>query len=496
MSGTRSSHTIGTRARNQELSRTSEFPALDPADLGRVRAALQAADPQGRLAPIGLRRVIIGPDALPMLPAVVGDIARGSRVVLVMDRTPMRRSGHDLKPAVAGLLRERFALEAVIVGAERREIHGDERDLAEVRAAVTGAGCVVALGSGTITDLCKEGTRQAGSPPLIAVQTAASVNAFSDDMAVLVKSGTKRTGASRWVDALLIDLQILAGAPLPMTLAGFGDLVSVWTAPADWHLASLLGMDPTYHPAPVAMLKDPARALLTHAGGLAGGQLDALDHLARVLTLSGFTMGVAGTTAPLSGTEHMISHLIDMEAMQRGRSAVLHGAQVAAAVIVAAAAWQVFLNELDVQGADLDRAFPSPEDVEPVVRAAFVTIDPDGRIGAECWGDYRKKLQRWHDARSHVEAFVRNWPVHRTALAGMTAPPAQIAAALRAAGAPVRFSDLDPPVPLEVVRWALLHCHFVRSRCALVDLLFFLGWWDAGFVERLLEVSRAAGGGL
>jgi glycerol-1-phosphate dehydrogenase [NAD(P)+] len=298
------------------------------------------------------------------------------------------------------------------------------------------------------------------------------------------------------VDALLVDLQILAGAPLPMTLAGFGDLMSVWTAPADWHLASLLGMDPAYHPAPVALLKDPARALLTHAGGLAGGQLDALDHLARVLTLSGFTMGVAGTTAPLSGTEHMISHLIDMEAMQQGRSAVLHGAQVAVAVIVAAAAWQVFLDELDVQGADLDRAFPSPEDVEPVVRAAFATIDPNRRIGAECWGDFRKKLQRWHAARSDVEAFVRNWPAHRTALAAMTTPPDRIAAALRAAGAPVRFSDLDPPVPPEVVRWALLHCHFVRDRCALVDLLFFLGWWDAGFVERLLEAARAAGGGL
>ena len=478
------------------MSRTPEFPALDPADLGRVRAALQAADPHGRLAPIGLRRVIIGPDALPVLPAVVGEIARSSRVVLVMDRTPMRRGGRDLKPDVTLLLGERFAVDVAVIGADRPEIHGDEHNLAEVRTAVTGAGCVVALGSGTITDLCKEGTRQAGSPPLIAVQTAASVNAFSDDMAVLVKSGTKRTTPSRWVDALLVDLQILAGAPLPMTLAGFGDLMSVWTAPADWHLASLLGMDPAYHPAPVAMLKGPARALLTHAGGLAEGQLDALDHLARVLTLSGFTMGVAGTTAPLSGTEHMISHLIDMEAMQQGRPAVLHGAQVAVAVILAAAAWQVFLNELDVRNADLDRAFPSPEDVEPVVRAAFATIDPDGRIGEECWSDYRKKLQRWHSARPRVEAFIRDWSVHRTALAAMTTPPDRITAALRAAGAPARFSDLDPPVPPDVVRWALLNCHLVRNRCALVDLLFFLGWWDAGFVERLLETARAAGGGL
>ncbi len=474
----------------------SHVPTVDPADLEQVRAVLRAADPENRLAPIGLRRIFVGPDALRALPEMVTETARGPRVVLVMDRTPMRRGDRDLKTDVARLLGERFALSVAVIGADQPEIHGDERDLAEVTAAVNGAGCVVALGSGTITDLCKEGTRQAGNLPLIVVQTAASVNAFSDNMAVLVKSGTKRTMPSRWVDTLLIDLQILADAPLPMTLAGFGDLMAIWTAPADWYLASLLGMDSSYHPAPVAMLREPARALLADAAGLAGRRRDAINHLVRVLTLSGYTMGVARKTAPLSGTEHLISHLIDMAAMQGGRSATLHGAQVAATTILAAAAWQIFLSEFDPYGADLDHAFPDPQDMEPVVRAAFASIDPDGRVGEECWSDYRQKLQRWHAARPRVEAFLRDWPAHRTALAVMTVPPDQIAAALRAAGAPARFSDLDPPVPPEVVRWALLHCHLMRNRCTLADLLFYLGWWNARFVERLLEASRTAGGGL
>jgi glycerol-1-phosphate dehydrogenase [NAD(P)+] len=475
---------------------TAGFPALDPADLERVRAVLRAADPEGRLAPIGLRRIVMGPDALSMLTAVVAEVARGPRVVLVMDRTPMRRGDRDLKPDVARLLRDRFALDEAVIGADRPEIHGDERDLDEVKAAVNGAGCVVALGSGTITDLAKESTRQVGNLPLVVVQTAASVNAFSDDMAVLMKSGAKRTTPSRWVDALLIDLQILADAPLPMTRAGFGDLTAVWTAPADWYLASLLGMDSSYHPAPVALLREPARGLLASADGLGGHRLDAIDRLARVLTLSGFAMGVAGKTAPLSGTEHLISHLIDMEAVQHDRPAALHGAQVAAATILAAAAWQIFIDEFDPSGANLDSAFPDPGETEPVVRAAFASIDPDGRVGEECWSDYRQKLQCWRAARPHVEAFLRNWPSHRTVLRAMTIPPEEIAEALHAAGAPSRFSELDPPVPPEVVRWALLHCHLMRNRCTLADLLFLSGSWDAAFVERLLEASQAVGGGL
>jgi len=474
---------------------------LDPTDLDGIRAVLRAADPgdqahRGRLAAIGLQRIIISPDALLRLPAVVAEISQGPRVVVVMDRTLMLRGVIDLKPHVARLLNDRFAVEVAIIGSNRPEIHSDERDLAEVRAAVDGAGCVVALGSGTITDLCKEATRLAGSPALIAVQTAASVNAFSDDMAVLVRSGTKRTTPSRWVDVLLIDLQILADAPRPMTLAGFGDLMAVWTAPADWYLASQLGMDPAYHPVPVAMLREPARGLFASAAGLASGDLSAIDRLARVLTLSGFTMGVSGTTAPLSGTEHMISHLIDMEAMQRGRPSVLHGAQVAAAVVFAAAAWQFFLDELDMGDADLDGVFPTEAAMEPVVRAAFAPIDPTGRVGGECWSDYRKKLERWHAARPHLEAFIRDWPTHRAALAEMTKPPREIVAALRAAGAPARFSELAPPIPDEVVRWAALHCHLYRNRFALADLLFFLDHWNARAIDRLLEAARAAGGGL
>jgi glycerol-1-phosphate dehydrogenase [NAD(P)+] len=474
----------------------SRFPRVDPTDIDAVTHALRVADPDGRLAPIGLRQILIGTDALRALAAVVAEVTRGPRVVVVIDATPMRRGSDDLKLLVVQILSQQFMTRRVVIGAERRELHGDEHDLTEVARGIEGADCVVALGSGTITDLCKEATRLAGGLPLVLVQTAASVNAFSDDMAVLLRSGTKRTTASRWADALLIDLTILAGAPQEMTLAGFGDLMAVWTAPADWYLASLLGMDDSYHPAPVRMLYGPARALLEAAAGLPELRPDALDHLARVLTLSGFTMGVAGKTAPLSGTEHLIAHLIDMAAIERGHPTALHGAQVAATTILSAAAWQIFLSEFDPARVDLARAFPPAAQMEPVVRAAFAVIDPSGRIGAECWNDYRQKLERWHQARPTVEAFMGDWPAHRAVLAEMTVPPEAIAGALRSAGAPAKLSDLAPGVSPETARWALLHCHLMRNRCTVADLLFFLGSWDTAFMERVLDRARAAGGGL
>jgi glycerol-1-phosphate dehydrogenase [NAD(P)+] len=36
----------------------------------------------------------------------------------------------------------------------------------------------------------------------------------------------------------------------------------------------------------------------------------------------------------------------------------------------------------------------------------------------------------------------------------------------------------------------------MRNRFTLADLLYFAGWWDDFFVERILERARSAGGGL
>jgi glycerol-1-phosphate dehydrogenase [NAD(P)+] len=474
-----------------------KLTGADPTDLGGLRTVLAVADPGARLAPIGMSRVEIGPQALYLLPEVVAGLTGGApRVVLLTDATPMRRGAADLKAEARRLLEGSFETRHAVIGAGRAELHGDEQALAETGAAVAGADCVVVVGSGTITDLSKEATRQAGGVPLVVVQTAASVNAFSDDMAVLLKSGAKRTVPSRWPDALLVDLPTLADAPPEMNLAGFGDLISAWTAPADWYLASAVGMDDSYHPAPIAMLRGQGRALLEEAPRLHARDPQALDRLARVLTLSGFTMGIAGKTAPLSGTEHLVSHLIDMTAEQYGLPLALHGAQIGVAAIPVAAAWEAFLHEFDPSDVAPDSLFPDAARMEALVRKAFAGLDPSGKVGEECWRSYAVKLERWRRARPEVEAFLAAWPEHRAELQGMVLPPERLAGALREAGAPTRFGQLDPPTPEDVARWALASCHLMRDRFTLADLLFFAGWWDEGFVERLLDRARKAGGGL
>jgi glycerol-1-phosphate dehydrogenase [NAD(P)+] len=459
----------------------------DPTNLDTLREALAYTDPEGRLDPIEMSRIEIGRDAIDLLHEVVSELTRGRHVALVSDATLILRNGEHLKERVARTLSEGFELKRSIISAHEEELHADEEALAEVEAAVEGADCVVAVGSGTITDLCKEATARKGNLPLVVVQTAASVNAFAINMSVLLKSGVKRTKVSRWPDALLIDVPTLVGAPPVMTLAGFGDLLAAWTSPADWYLAALVGMDDSYYPAPLTMLFDQAREVTDAAPSIRQREPQAVEKLARCLALGGIAAGVIGKTAPLSGTEHLVSHLLDMVAGMGGLPFNFHGAQVGVATMPVAAAWEELLSGLDPGKIDVDDCFPALEDMESVVRGAFAELDPTGKVGEECWSDYALKLERWRECRPQFEEFLSNWPRYRVELREMVASPERLGKALEEAGAPAHFSELDPPVPEDTAFWALRNCHLMRNRFTIADLLFFIGWWDDAFVKKLLR---------
>lgn len=471
---------------------TAVLPAFD---LDGVRRAL-APEPGTRRQPIGLGEVHIGADALDELVPVVRRLAgdRG-RVAVLVDATPIRRGSADLKQEVAERLGRAVDCRMTVLGSDRPELHADERALAEADAAIAGAAVVVSVGSGTVTDIAKDASHRVGSRAFVVVQTAVSVNAFSDDMAVLLRDGVKRTVPSRWPDALIVDLETIAGAPAAMNQAGFGELTAMFTAPADWYLATALGMDDTWDAGIAATYRDRGPALLAAAPGVATGEPAALGELVSLMTLSGIAMGVAGRTAPYSGMEHTVSHLLDMRAEADGWPLAFHGAQVGVAVAVVATLWRIVLDRLDPESLLAPGAVPAPATMAGRVAAAFGDLDASGRAAAECWNDYRQKLERWSAVQPTLAPVVRDWDRLRSTLGGLLEDPAAIVAGLRAAGAPSRFRDLDPAPDAATVRWALASCHLMRNRFTVADLATFGGLWDQDVVDEVLAAAAAVGGG-
>ena len=277
---------------------------------------------------VPLRAVESGPGALAALPAVLDRFVPIAELALVVDGTPKTyRDGAgaqlDVDAAVRRLLPAGVAVRTVTAVAGE---HGPVLDEATVAAgldAACGASLLLAVGSGTVADLAKQVAAEL-DVPVVVVQTAASVNGYADSLSVLVRNGAKRTAPSTWPQALVVDHDVLRGAPDRLTRAGVGDATAAWTAPADWYLACALGLDRAFDGGVLAPVLDAAEGLLTADPDTP----EALTALVDTLTLGGLAIGATGTTAGLSGCEHLVSHLLDMAAMADGTAHDLHGAQV------------------------------------------------------------------------------------------------------------------------------------------------------------------------
>ena len=435
-------------------------------------------------------RIVIGPDALGGLAALVADIRSPGPIAVVVDRQPMRRAGADLKSGVVELLRAvEPDVRLVALGRAGEELHADAGAIEAAIAGARGSGVVVAVGSGTICDIAKEASRELGVPEVV-VQTANSVNAFSDDMAVLLIHGVKRTVPSHWPAALVIDLTTLADAPAALNRSGVGELVAMFTGPADWRLAGAFAMDPTWDRRVVDLFRDGADALIAAAPGATSADHAAQRTLAELMTLSGLALGIAGRTAPISGTEHTVSHLLDMAAARSGTRTGLHGAQVGVAALAVSIAWERLLGDFDPQ-----RLVEAPARDERAMQGriaeAFRSLDPTGTMAEECWTAYRRKLVRWEAGRAELAAIVRDWDALRADLGTLLGRPVDIAGILRAAGAPATFEELDPPATAATATWALFNGHLMRDRFTIADLAWFGGAWTEDLAAEAIADAAA-----
>lgn len=462
-------------------------------DLNRLRAQLAAAPEASRLTPVGLGGVLLGDGVLSDLPsraaAMLGEFGE---IALLIDRQPMRTAdGTELKPLVAQMLESCGTVRTVALGGDTAEaVHADADTLAIALEAVRSADLLVTVGSGTLTDIGKYVSAKLGGLPHIVVQTAASVNGFGDDQSVLVVEGVKRTTPTRWVDLLIIDSGVIGGAPSKMNRAGLGDLLASYTAPADWLLARQVGQDDSFSPAVVALARDHVDIVLDRAAGIGHGEAGALEALGAALTLSGIAMGAAGKTAPGSGMEHTSSHLIEMT--DHGTSA-LHGAQVGVLSVLAACLWRIVRTDVS-GGALTELRIPDQQEMRARIVEAFAAADPTGAMAAECFSDYRRKLERLHEKAPSPATLAEGWPAFERAVAPLLAEPQALAQALIAAGAPTHLSELG--IEPERARWALLNCHLMRDRFTIADLAFLLGRWDEAGVDAVVRMAESFGVGL
>jgi glycerol-1-phosphate dehydrogenase [NAD(P)+] len=214
---------------------TNSTFTVDPAGMPALKRWLAAQnDPQDQLRSVDIDEILIGPSVIMDLPSVLqrAGIQSGSKVLLVIDETPMLREDVDLKRFVRDLLyvagydETTCHLESDRYGL----VHAEYDHVEGVLWGLEPGTALISVGSGTVTDIAKHAAylydQQHPEQPrivYICCQTANSVTAYAANMAVLLKDGVKRTIPSRYPTAIISDLRVLASAPKAMTVAGLGD---------------------------------------------------------------------------------------------------------------------------------------------------------------------------------------------------------------------------------------------------------------------------------
>jgi len=263
-------------------------------------------------------------------------------------------------------------------------VKADEDALLEIEQKSKRADLLVAVGSGTINDLVKRASFKAGKPYII-FPTAASMNGYVSKNASISVAGHKETQEAQMPLAVLVDMQVIMDAPLRLTQAGLGDCLARPTAQADWLLSHyLLGTD--YDAAPFKMIAEYEEMVFAQAGAILHADREVMEALFKLILVSGFGMTIAGSSAPASGAEHMIAHL-----MSTGEH--LHGEEIAVTTLDMATrqARMLGLTKLRCAPADVhgDKGYMKK-------REAIMQRFPDGMVPSALWQQAREAIATIH----------------------------------------------------------------------------------------------------
>lgn len=427
------------------------------------------------------RAVLVEPGALGAVESVLAAHFASAPCLLVADENTMAAAGSR----VAGHLQASGRLAAaplVFPGAPR--LHPEFDHVLTIEAFLsTSDATPIAIGSGVINDLVKLAADRL-KRPYLCVATAASMDGYTAFAAAITHDGIKRVDPCAAPRAVVADVDVLAAAPPDMAASGYGDLLGKVIAGADWIIADALGIERIE---PTAWERSQAglRQWVGDPAALSRREPSAFAALIEGLLMAGLAMQAARSSRPASGSEHLFSHLWEMEGLPRARPTPSHGFQVGMGTLASAALADRLL------AADLDRLdvetiagdWPAWPRIEASIRAGF----KDERIIASALEETRAKYLSPQALRTRLEVIRQSWPDLKPKLRAQLLPADGLRGMLKAAGCPTTPEDIGL-TPAELRR-DYARARQIRTRYTLLDLAC-----EAGQLGPLVDTLFTPGG--
>ncbi len=390
----------------------------------RVAKALQYCD--------DTKAVVIGENTISETGAFFKDLFGDSKAVVVADATTFELAGKGVVDALASagvVVEEPFVFDEPNMHAEMRLV-----DALKPRLAATDA-IAVAVGSGTINDLCKYSSSLVQRPYMV-VGTAASMDGYTSFGASIEYNECKQTFSCPAPKGALLDMKIVCKAPVKMNASGYADLIAKIPAGADWILADLLGTEPIDKIA-WDLVQDSLRDWVANPDGIATGDPKAITFLTEGLIMSGLAMQKAKTSRTASGAEHQFSHLWDNQHHTYMGAAPSHGFKVGVGTVSTSALYERILatwseKTFDDAIAAIPKNFRSWDTIEKELTANFGSSGLYETVKREC----QKKYVEPDELKRRLELFRDAWRDLKSKLEAQLMPAAEIQSLIRRSTAP------------------------------------------------------------
>lgn len=263
------------------------------------------------------RRILIGEKVIGRLGSFI-EVPETARVIVASGTNVQQR----VREMVAASLRGRVSWVDVL--------SSDMKNVRSVMKASKGASCIIGLGGGKSVDVGKLAASKLNLP-FFSVPTSASHDGIASPFASIRDTEKHYSIKAKPPVGILADVDIIVAAPSRLFAAGCGDLVAKLTAVKDWQL----GRDETgeyygEYAASLALLS--ANLMVNNSERMGKANESAVRDLVEALISTGVAAGIAGSSRPCSGSEHLFSHALDVVAPGRG----LHGEKCGIGTILAA----------------------------------------------------------------------------------------------------------------------------------------------------------------
>lgn len=265
------------------------------------------------------REIHIGSGVINEIGNICSSFKKGDNILIVSGKNTFEIAGHSAKD---NLESNNFNVEKILIKQANWE------SINKVKNNLDNISLILGIGGGKVIDVAKMAATGTDID-FISVPTAASHDGIASPRASIKDRNNATSLEAKSPISIIADTEIIAKAPFKLLVAGYGDIISNYSAILDWKLSNRL-LNEHYSEYAASLSLMSAKMMIDSADIIKNRLDESARLIVKALISSSTAMIVSGNSRPASGAEHKFSHALD----QIAPKSALHGEQCGVGTIM------------------------------------------------------------------------------------------------------------------------------------------------------------------